>query len=310
MHHRHYLSVTDFSAEETYTLLALAARLKHKWHKHQRPSKRLKGQTLAAIFEKPSLRTRTTLEVAMTQLGGHTVVLGDSIGLGVREPAMDVAHNLARWVQIIAARTFAHATLEELARYSAVPVINTLSDREHPCQALADMLTLQEHWGELPGHKLAFVGDGNNVAHSLLLLGAMLGLSVAVATPAEYAPDPLVVQRAEACAAQHGSNIVITTDPQIAVAEADAIYTDVWVSMGQEAETATRQSIFAPYQVSQALWARTGNNQTLIMHDLPAHRGEEISAELLDGPHSVIYDQAENRLHVQKALILTLLERT
>ncbi len=307
MHHRDYLSVTDFSAEETQTLLALAAKLKRKWHKHQRPSKRLKGQTLAAIFEKPSLRTRTTLEVAMTQLGGHTVVLGDTIGLGVREPAKDVAHNLSRWVQIIAARTFAHATLEELARYSAVPVINTLSDREHPCQALADMLTLQEHWGELRGHKLAFVGDGNNVAHSLLLLGAMLGLSVAVATPADYAPDPLIVQRAEECAAQHGSNILITTDPQAAVTGADAIYTDVWVSMGQEAETAARRAIFAPYQVDQALWLKTGNNQTLIMHDLPAHRGEEISAELLDGPHSVIYDQAENRLHVQKALILTLL---
>lgn len=309
MSHRHYLSVTDMSADETFALLALAAKLKHKWQKRQRPSKKLRGQTLAAIFEKPSLRTRTTLEVAMTQLGGHTVVLGDTIGLGTREPVMDVAQNLSRWVQIIAARTFSHTTLEELARYSRVPVFNALSDREHPVQALADMLTLQEHWGDLAGHRLVFVGDGNNVAHSLLLLGALLGLSVTVATPADYALDPTIVERARLAAAASGAAIAVSSDPQAAVVGADAIYTDVWVSMGQETETEARRPVFAPYQVDKVLLTATGKPETLIMHDLPAHRGEEISAEVLDGPRSIIYEQAENRLHVKKALILMLLDQ-
>ncbi len=306
---RHYLSAHDLSADETLALLDRAAKLKRRWQRKQHVSKKLQGQTLAAIFEKPSLRTRTTLEVAMTQLGGHTIILGDSIGLGQRESASDVAHNLARWVQIIAARTFSHSTLEELASASSVPVINVLSDREHPCQILADLLTLREHCGRLAGLKVAFVGDGNNVAHSLLLGGALLGVSVAVATPAGYAPRPEIVAEATALAAERDATITVTTDKFEAVAGADAIYTDVWASMGQEGEAAERRPIFLPYQVDAALLRSTGNPATLIMHDLPAHRGEEITAAVLDGPQSVIFDQAENRLHVIKALILTLLDR-
>ncbi|GAC1385576.1 MAG: ornithine carbamoyltransferase [Herpetosiphon sp.] len=303
---RHYLSVADLAPEETVGLLQLATKLKREW-KTRRPASTLAGQTMAAIFEKPSLRTRTTLEVAMTQLGGHTVILDNSIGLGKREPVRDVAQNLARWVQIIAARTYSHTTVQELAQYSTVPVINTLSDFEHPCQALADLLTLQEHLGGFAGRKLAFIGDGNNVSHSLLLAGAQVGMDVAVATPPQYAPNPAVVEQARRTATVHGSTITVTNEPYEAVRNADAIYTDVWVSMGQEADASSKQPIFASYQVDQRLLAATGKPNTLIMHDLPAHRGEEITADVLDGPQSVIYDQAENRLHAQKALILVLL---
>lgn len=304
---RHYLSMMDLDAEETLALLDLAGKLKQRWNKKSKPSKKLRGQTLAAIFEKPSLRTRTTLEVAMTQLGGHTIVLNESIGMGQREAASDVARNLSRWVQVIMARTFKHATLEELAAHASVPVINTLSDREHPCQALADLLTFRERIGTFTNRKLAYVGDGNNVAHSLLLGGALVGLSVAVATPAEYAPLPEIVAKAQEIGAEHDATITVTTDKHQAVADADAIYTDVWASMGQETEAAKRRPIFMPYQVDAALLQSTGKAHTLIMHDQPAHRGEEITAEVLDGPHSVMFDQAENRLHVKKALILMLL---
>ena len=306
---RHYLSAADLTADETRTLLALAAKQKRRWQRRQRASKKLRGLTLAAIFEKPSLRTRTTLEVAMTQLGGHSVVLGDSIGLGVREPVRDVAANLSRWVQLVAARTFRHETITELAQHSTIPVINALSNREHPCQALADVLTLQEHLGELQGRTLVFLGDGNNIAHSLLLMGGLLGLNVTIATPPDFAPDAAILAQAQALAVQSGATIRAITDPHAAVQGADAIYTDVWASMGQESEAAARLPIFAPYQVNAALLAASGNAHALIMHDLPAHRGEEITAEVLDGPQSVIYDQAENRLHTIKALVLWLLGR-
>lgn len=304
---RHYLSVTDFSPDETLALLALAAKLKQKWRTTHAPSKKLRGQTLAALFEKSSLRTRTTFEAGMTQLGGHTIFLSDGVGLGTREGARDVARNLDRWVQIVAARVYKHTTLEELAHNSDVPVINALSDREHPCQILADLLTLQEHWGTFSNRKLAYIGDGNNVCHSLLLGCAQVGISITVASPERHWPHADIVEQAQALAAEHDATVTIGLDKYAAVQDADAIYTDVWASMGQEHETEARRPIFQPYQVDQALLDSTGNPATVIMHDLPAHRGEEITAEVLDGPRSIIYDQAENRLHAQKALILTLL---
>jgi ornithine carbamoyltransferase len=226
--------------------------------------------------------------------------------MGGRESVPDVAQNLSRWVQAIAARVFKHTTVETLARHASVPVINALSDREHPCQALADMLSLRERFGRLQGLKLAYVGDGNNVCHSLLLLGATLGVSVTVACPPDYRPDPEVLAQAEAIGAATDASIVVTASPVEGVTGADAIYTDVWTSMGQEHETARRRPVFAPYQVNPALLAHASPD-AVFMHCLPVHRGEEVTAEVVDGAQAVIFEQAENRLHVQKALILTLL---
>ncbi|MBI2462144.1 MAG: ornithine carbamoyltransferase [Candidatus Rokubacteria bacterium] len=266
----------------------------------------LTGRTLALLFEKPSLRTRVTFEVGMRQLGGEAIYLGaQEIQLGVREPVPDVARNLGRWVDAIAARTFRHATVEELARHAGVPVINALSDREHPCQALADFFTLWERGQELDKFRLAWIGDGNNVCHSLLLLAGLVGAEIVCACPAGYEPDPGVAARAR----ELGARVEVIPDPREAATGADALYTDVWISMGQEAEQETRRRAFRGYQVNEDLlaFARVG---AVVMHCLPAHRGEEISEETLDGPHSVVFDQAENRLHVQKALLLTLLDRT
>jgi ornithine carbamoyltransferase len=305
---RHYVGVADLSRQETLEVVKRAHKLKTKWRAHGKPSEKLRGYTLASIYEKPSLRTRVTFEAGMTQLGGHAIYLGPSdIQLGRREPAGDVARNLSRWVQIISARTFAHKTLEDLASASAVPVINALSDREHPCQALADFLTLYEHAGGVKGRKLAYIGDGNNVAHSLLLMGALLGTSVAVAGPADYAPDSDVVEQARALAAPSGAEITITPNIDIAVVGADAVYTDVWTSMGQEQESSIRRESLAAYQVTPAVMSATGKPDTIFLHCLPVHRGEEVTAEVIDSPQSVVLDQAENRLHAQKALILFLL---
>ncbi|WP_029214850.1 ornithine carbamoyltransferase [Kallotenue papyrolyticum] len=307
---RHYTSVLDLTREETMEVLDRAARLRHEWHADHKVLKRLRGYTLAAIFEKPSLRTRVTFEAGMTQLGGHAIFLGpQDIQLGVRESIADVARNLSRWVQIIAARTFAHSTVTELAAWSRVPVINALSDLEHPCQALADFLTLQERFGQLQGLKLAYVGDGNNVAHSLLLMGALLGIDVAVAAPAGYAPRREILEQAQRLAERSGATISVTQEPREAVHGADAVYTDVWASMGQEHEAEQRRQIFASYRVTAELLAATGKPRTIFMHCLPAHRGEEVSAEVIDGPQSVVFEQAENRLHAQKALLLWLLGR-
>jgi len=306
---RHYTSVLDLTRDETFEVLKRAAKLKHDWNTERKPSKRLRGYTLAAIFEKPSLRTRVTFEAGMTQLGGHTTYLGpNDIQLGKRETAADIARNLSRWVQIIAARTFRQQTIAELAESSNVPVINALSDLEHPCQALADFLTLQEHNG-LEGTKLAYIGDGNNVAHSLLLMGALLGVDVSVAVPEGYEPDTAIITQAQELATQTGATISIGWNPREAIESADAIYTDVWASMGQESETEARKSIFAPYQVTPELMAASNKENTIFMHCLPAHRGEEVVEAVIDGPNSVVFDQAENRLHVQKALILWLLGR-
>jgi ornithine carbamoyltransferase len=307
---RHFLSVTDMNRAETEALLERASDLKAAWHaggQGVHPGLPLQGKTLALVFEKPSLRTRVAFEAGMTQLGGHPSYLSaNDIDMGGRESVPDVARNLSRWVQVIAARVFRHSTVETLARHASIPVINALCDVEHPCQALADMLTLREHFGRTQGLKLAYVGDGNNVCNSLLLLGATLGVSVAVASPTDYQPDPEVVTRAEALAAESDATVTITSAPGEAVADADAVYTDVWASMGQEHEAARRRPAFQPYQVNAALMAQA-QPHTLAMHCLPAHRGEEVTAEVIDGPRSVIFDQAENRLHVQKALVLTLL---
>ncbi len=308
MRPRHYTSVLDLSRDETLEVLHRASKLKSEWNKEHKASKRLRGYTLAAIFEKPSLRTRATFEAGMTQLGGHSTYLGpNDIQLGQREPVADVARNLSRWVQIIMARTVAHSTVVQLAEWSSVPVINGLSDLEHPCQALADFLTLREHLGGFAGKRLAYIGDGNNVAHSLLLMGALLGMDVAVATPEGFEANAEVLARAQQLGVESGAKTMATWSPQEAVQGADAVYTDVWTSMGQEAEAENRRSMFAAYQVSSELMAASGKADTIFLHCLPAHRGEEVAADVLDGPRSVVFDQAENRLHVQKALILWLL---
>ncbi len=296
---RDVLSISDFTADELRLILDVAARLKRsKFDETQ--TQFAKGQTLAMLFEKPSLRTRVTFEAGMTQLGGSAIYLEGR--LGVREAVSDVAHNLERWVDGIMGRVFSHATLVELAANSSVPVISCLCDGEHPCQALADFQTLAEHWGSLEGRTLAYLGDGNNVAHSLMLLAAKLGVNFAIACPEGYDPLPEIVARAEADAVATRARIVLTRDPREAVAGADAVYTDVWTSMGQEEESAQRIGIFRPYQVNADL-VKQAKPDALVMHCLPAHRGEEITADVLEGPNSVAFDQAENRLHAQKAVL-------
>jgi len=263
----------------------------------------LRGRTLAMLFQHPSLRTRVTFEAGMTQLGGHGIYLaaGD-VGLGERETVGDVAHNLERFVEGIMARITAHDVVERLAAEASIPVVNALTLREHPCQALADLLTLRERFGRLDGLVLAFVGDGNNVFHSLALAGAIFGMEVRLAHPDGYGPDPRVVKVAREIAAATGGRLVIGPDPREIVRGAAVVYTDAWTSMGQEAETATRRYAFARYRVDADLLEAAGPD-TLVMHCLPAHRGEEISDEVMDGPRSLIWLQSENRLHAQKGLL-------
>jgi ornithine carbamoyltransferase len=299
---KHFLSVTDLSRERIFQLFALAAELKQRW-KAGRRSTPLAGRSLALIFEKQSLRTRVTFEVGVVQLGGRAVYLaGHEIGLGTRESVADVARNLSRWVDGIAARVYAHATVEGLARYASVPVVNGLSDFEHPCQALADYFTLWERGVDLGAMRLAWIGDGNNVCHSVVLAGALVGASLVVACPPGYEPNPGVV----ATVRKLGGRLEVTTDPREAATGADVLYTDVWVSMGQEAERGQRQEAFSRYQVNDTL-VGFAKPSALVMHCLPAHRGEEITDAVLDGPHSIVLDQAENRLHAQKAVIVDLL---
>jgi ornithine carbamoyltransferase len=258
---------------------------------------------MALIFEKPSLRTRVTFEVGIVQLGGRAVYLsGSEIGLGTRESAPDVARNLSRWVDGIAARVFAHATVEALARHASIPVINGLSDFEHPCQALADYFTVWERGIDLAAMRLAWIGDGNNVCHSLILLGALFGTDSVVACPPGYEPDPGVV----AAVRRLGGRLTVTHDPREAATGADVVYTDVWTSMGQEAERERRLEAFGRYQLNETV-VGFAKPSVLVMHCLPAHRGEEITDAVLDGAHSVVLEQAENRLHAQKAVILELL---
>jgi ornithine carbamoyltransferase len=303
-----FVTVQDTTAEQIAALLDLAQHLKAQFHRERLSQMdHLSGKTLAMLFEKPSLRTRVTFEVGMTQLGGHAIYLQPSdIQLGQRESVADAARNLDRWVDAIMARTFRHDTITELAAHSNVPVINGLSDREHPCQALADFLTIVEKRGTAKGVRLAFVGDGNNVAHSLMLMGAKLGTHVVVACPQGYAPDPTITADAQAFAAQSGGSVTIVHDPVQGVQDADVIYTDVWASMGQEAEAAQRAKLFAAFQVNAALVA-AAKPDVGVMHCLPAHRGQEITDDVIDGPHSIVFDQAENRLHAQKAVLVAVL---
>ncbi|HKB25019.1 MAG TPA: ornithine carbamoyltransferase [Methylomirabilota bacterium] len=299
---RHFLSSADLTRDAALQLFALAADLKQRWKAGRRGTP-LAGRTLALIFEKPSLRTRVTFEVGIVQLGGRAVHLsGHEIGLGTRESVPDVARNLSLWVDGIAARVYSHETIEALARHASVPVINGLSDGEHPCQALADFFTLWERGVDLGTMRLAWLGDGNNVCHSVLLLGALLGASLVVACPPGYAPDA----RVQAAVRKLGGRLEVTEDPRKAATGADVIYTDVWVSMGQEAERERRLEAFGRYQVNEAV-VGAAKPSALVMHCLPAHRGEEITDAVLDGPRSIVLEQAENRLHAQKAVVLSLL---
>ncbi|HXQ27237.1 MAG TPA: ornithine carbamoyltransferase [Candidatus Acidoferrales bacterium] len=267
----------------------------------------LAGSVFVLIFEKPSLRTRVTFEVGIANLGGTSIFLDHtSAKLSEREPVRDIAKNLERWVQGIVARVFAQETLEELANHANVPVVNALSDKFHPCQALADFFTLEERFGGLRGLKLAYVGDGNNMCHSLLTIGARCGAHVRVATPSGYDPDAAVVAEAKRVARETRGKIEILRSPAEAVAGVQAVYTDVWASMGHEAEAAEREKAFAGYQVNEALFAQAAPD-AVFLHCLPAHRGLEVTAGVIDSPRSIIYDQAENRLHVQKAILHTLL---
>jgi ornithine carbamoyltransferase len=291
----------DLSQDELLALLNLTQQVKTS---PPRFAKALTGRYISLLFEKPSLRTRMTFELAIKQLGGDTIL---NVGpIGDREPLKDVARNLDRWTNAIVARTFSQKTIDDLAHWSSVPVINALSDRYHPCQALADIFTLQEKFGDLRGLKLAFVGDGNNVAHSLMLSSLRLGMNFALATPAGYEPDPEIVSQAEALAAVSGGELSITHDPIEAVDGARGVYTDVWASMGQEHEKAQRLSDFVPYQVNNTLFAKA-SSEAVFLHCLPARRGEEVTDDVIESPASAVFDQAENRLHVQKALLLMLI---
>jgi ornithine carbamoyltransferase len=291
----------DLAQDELLALLDLTHQVKSN---PVRFSKALNGQYLSLLFEKPSLRTRITFELAIKQLGGDAVLSTGPIG--DREPLKDVARNLDRWTNAIVARTFSHQTIEDLAHWSRVPVINALTDRFHPCQALADIFTLHEKFGDLRGLKLAFVGDGNNVAHSLMLSSLRMGMNFSIATPRGYEPDAEIIAQAEALAAVSGAQLMITNNPAEAVRSAHGVYTDVWTSMGQEKEKRKRLSDFARYQVNQALLAEASAD-AVFLHCLPAKRGEEVTDEVIESPQSVVFDQAENRLHVQKALLLMLI---
>lgn len=305
---RDLVSIHDLSREEIEALFALARDLKDRLQRRE-PHPLLPGKTLAMIFEKPSLRTRVTFEVAMTQLGGHAIYLApQDIRLGERETVEDGARNLSRWVDGIVARTFRHEMVERLAQYATVPVINGLTDLLHPCQVLSDLFTLRERRGRMEGLQVAFVGDGNNVCNSWLFGAAKMGLHFTVACPKGYEPDRGVLAKALEDAKATGARLRITHDPSEAARGADVLYADVWTSMGQEEERTRRMRDFQGFQVNRAL-VKLAKREVLVMHCLPAHRGEEITDEVMDGPHSVILDQAENRLHVQKAILATLLRR-
>jgi ornithine carbamoyltransferase len=298
-----FLSMLDFGPAELSACLARAAKLKAARASGQPHEQPLDGLHVALLFEKPSLRTRSTFQIAVRELGGHTIEPPEDAALGGRESIGDVARNLERWVAIAVVRTYAQARLEAFA--SAAPrlrVVNALTDEEHPCQALADCLTLTEQFGALQGRTIAFVGDGNNVAASLAQAGVMLGATMRVASPKGFELTKAIQKSVAECASRGGGRLELTNDPAAAVRGADAVYTDVWTSMGQESESAERRRIFAPYQVNAALMAKASRG-ALFMHCLPAHRGDEVTDEVIDSKASVVFDQAENRLHTQKALL-------
>ena len=299
---KHLLSISDLSTEELAEILELAERLKAERYKGV-VTDYLKNKSLAMIFELPSTRTRVSFEVAMTDLGGHALYLGwNELQLGRGEPIKDTARVLSRYVHAVMMRVRNHSTLEEFAAYSAVPVINGLSNLEHPCQVIADLLTIKEYKGSLEDVKVAWVGDGNNVCNSLILATALMGMEIVVSTPSGYEPDERIVKKAKELKA----NLTFEHNPVKAVKDADVIYTDVWVSMGQEAEKEKRLRDFGPYQVNKKL-VDVAREDVIVMHCLPAHRGEEITDEVMEGASSVVFDQAENRLHAQKAILLKLI---
>lgn len=301
-----FVSVADFSADDLWSMADRAAHLRaaHREGKHERT---LEGRTLAMYFEKPSLRTHVTFEAGIAQLGGHGILLKpEQIGIGSRESASDVARALSRWVDVLMARTFSHALVEELAAEATIPVINGLTDLLHPCQAMADLVTIAQYRKPRDA-AIAYVGDGNNVVNSLILLASVLGLRLHVATPPTHRPTTEILDRAKPLARESGAEIELGEDPAEAVRGVDFVYTDTWTSMGQEAEAAERRETFRDYQVNDSLLAHADDAR--VMHCLPAHRGEEVTAEVLDGPRSIVFDQAENRLHAQNAILEHLLTR-
>jgi ornithine carbamoyltransferase len=301
-----FLSIHDLSPYQFSQIMDLTREIKEKPHRFR---DRLKNKILAMIFEKPSLRTRMTFEAGMLQLGGEAIFLAPTdIRMGTRETTKDVGKNLERWVDAVMLRTFDHKTLLDLAQSCRIPVINALTDLLHPCQAMADFFTLKEKRGDLVHMRLAYVGDGNNVCHSLLFAAAKTGTQISVATPPGYEPDPDIINKAVKDGQETKLEIFITTDPHDAVRNADAVYTDVWASMGKEAEVTDRTEIFAPFQINRELMAQA-KPSALFMHCLPAHRGEEVSDDIMDSSQSIVFDQAENRLHVQKAIMLLLIEQ-
>jgi ornithine carbamoyltransferase len=307
MSKRDFLSIDDLIAEELTALLDEADDVKRNPEKY---ATALNGRQIALIFEKPSTRTRVSFEAAVTSMGGHAIVLrGDELQLGRGETIDDTGRVLARYTDALVVRTFGQDRLERLAASSSVPVINALSDYSHPCQALADYQTIREQRGEPKGQSLAYVGDGNNVAHSLMFAGARLGMHIRVACPARYEPLPAVVRRSSQTAAETGGSITVTNAVAEAVRDADVVYTDVWASMGQEDETEDRKEIFGRYRINTEVLDLAADD-AIVMHCLPAHRGEEIAAEVLDGARSAVWDQAENRLHSQKALLSWLLAKS
>ncbi len=299
---KHLISIADVTREELEDILELAEKLKEERYRG-RVTDYLKNKSLAMIFELPSTRTRISFEVAMTDLGGHALYLNwNDLQLGRGEPIKDTARVLSRYVHAVVMRVRRHSTILEFAKYSTVPVINGLSDLEHPCQIIADLLTIKEYKGDLKNVRLAWVGDGNNVCNSLILASALTGMKMIVCTPRGYEPNREIVEKA----IRLGANLEFESDPEKAVEDADVIYTDVWVSMGQERERKKRLKAFASYQVTQNLVDFAKAN-VVVMHCLPAHRGEEITEEVLEGEHSIVFDQAENRLHAQKAILLKLI---
>jgi ornithine carbamoyltransferase len=309
LHGRGLLSAADLSRDEYELVFARAADLKREFREMRRHATQpLAGRNVALFFDKQSLRTRVTFEAGLNQLGGHALHLGEGIGFGVREGVAEIAHNLERWIDGVVIRTYDHSIAIELAAEAGIPVFNALTDDEHPFQVLADMLTMHERFGSLEGRVLTFVGDGNNVYHSLALAGATLGMEIRLAHPAGYGPHVDILARAEKLAALSGGKIVLGRDPRELVPGSDAVYTDVWVSMGQEQQSHARLGAFAGYCVDADL-LRLAGPQAVAMHCLPAHRGQEITAEVLDGPQSIVLEQAENRLHVEKAFLVESLGR-
>jgi ornithine carbamoyltransferase len=305
MKKKDFISIGNWSADELNGILDLALAVKAN---PKRYSRKLEGKALAMIFEKPSLRTRVSFDVGINQLGGFSIILTKAeINLGKREAVRDVAKNLERMVQGIMIRTFSHQTVEEMAEEASIPVINGLTDFSHPCQAIADYMTIREVKGTLRGIKVAYIGDGNNVAHSLIYGAIRFGAHISVATPEGYGPDQKLIEWAQSNAAETGSKLTVLQDPIEAVKGADVIYTDVWTSMGSESETAIRQKAFSFYQVNDSLVSHA-KPDFVFMHCLPAHRGEEVSDSVIDSEHSIVFQQAENRLHGQKAILLTLMQ--